>query len=110
MQSAVKPAQHFMLLLCRPSDQWTESHQHIIACRARCRTQQSIYHARTQTDRLPILLRKEDVTALRRDMARLVQDLSVQKAEAAAGTASLAVLDRVKTRMEAACSTLKVRG
>lgn len=50
------------------------------------------------------------MTALQRDMARLVQDLSVQKAEAAAGAASLAVLDRVKTRMEAACSTLKVRG
>lgn len=51
---------------------------------------------------------QDDVAALRKEMARLVQDLAVQKAEAAASTATLAALDRVKTRMEAACSTLKV--
>ena len=49
------------------------------------------------------------MAGLRRDMGRLVQDLAAQKAEAAASTATLAALDRVRTRMEAACSTLKVR-
>lgn len=51
---------------------------------------------------------QDDVAGLRRDMGRLVADLAAQKAEAAASTATLAALDRVKTRMEAACSTLKV--
>lgn len=49
------------------------------------------------------------MAGLRRDMGRLVVDLAAQKAEAAASTATLAALDRVKTRMEAACSTLKVQ-
>ena len=52
---------------------------------------------------------QDDVAALQREMRRQVEELGEVRAAAARSTGTLAALDGVKTRMEAACSTLKAR-
>ncbi len=52
---------------------------------------------------------QDDVAALQREMRRQVAELGEVRAAAARSTGTLAALGGVKTRMEAACSTLKAR-
>lgn len=52
---------------------------------------------------------QDDVAALQREMRRQVAELGEVQAAAARSTGTLAALDGVKIRMEAACSTLKAR-
>lgn len=49
-----------------------------------------------------------DVTGLKADVSRGLGMVSSAAAAAASNVALIAELERVKTRMEAACSTLKV--
>lgn len=49
-----------------------------------------------------------DVTVLKSDIQRLLEQLADARAEAVASVAALAQIDLVKTRMEAAYDTLKV--
>ena len=51
-----------------------------------------------------------DVLSLRTDVGRGLSSVSGAAAAAGANVALLVQLERVKSRMEAACSTLKVRG
>lgn len=63
---------------------------------------------RGSTFSLKFLAAQGDVVGLKGDVARALRELGEAPAREGSAVAALAELERVKARMEAACSTLKV--